>query len=101
MAFIRNQEDFTCNNCGDVTRGTGYTNHCHNCLYSKHVDVDPGDRQADCGGMMQPIRIEQEGKEETVVHQCVQCSHVKRNKIQDSDKREVILAIARQNASEQ
>ena len=44
--FERNREDFTCNNCELFVQGDGYTDHCPSCLYSKHVDINPGDRQA-------------------------------------------------------
>ena len=27
------------------------------CLWSRHLDVEPGDRSADCGGIMEPLAI--------------------------------------------
>ena len=57
MTFIRKTEDFICENCGAVVVGNGYTNHCPACLYSKHVDRSPGDRAADCGGLMEPVAV--------------------------------------------
>ncbi|MEK7158524.1 MAG: RNHCP domain-containing protein, partial [Patescibacteria group bacterium] len=42
--FQRRVEDFTCESCGAQVTGDGYTNHCPQCLVSKHVDVYPGDR---------------------------------------------------------
>ena len=56
--FNRRIEDFTCEHCGTEVHGNGYTNHCPNCLWSKHVDINPGDRAADCGGLMEPIAVE-------------------------------------------
>ena len=50
--FQRCPEDFECGNCGHEIEGNGYTNHCTACLWSKHVDVNPGDRAADCHGLM-------------------------------------------------
>lgn len=54
-------ESFTCKICGRlvVTTGAGssHRNHCPNCLHSLHVDNDPGDRESDCGGFMEPISI--------------------------------------------
>jgi hypothetical protein len=35
-----------------------YRNHCPACLWSKHVDVQPGDRAATCRGLMRPDRVE-------------------------------------------
>ena len=53
--FQRTKEDFTCEKCNLVVNGSGYTNHCPRCLWSKHVDVNPGDRQATCQGFMEPV----------------------------------------------
>jgi len=40
-------EDFTCENCNEEVKALGYTarDHCPYCLYSKHVDKNPGDRE--------------------------------------------------------
>lgn len=52
-------DSFTCKVCGRLmtpeTAGTGHRNHCSNCLSSLHVDEEPGDRAADCGGIMEPV----------------------------------------------
>lgn len=56
--FKRTKEDFIGESCGFKVRGDGYTNHCPNCLWGKHVDVNPGDRQSDCRGMMEPVGVE-------------------------------------------
>ena len=56
--FTKTVEDFNCAHCGAVVHGNGYTNHCPHCLYSRHVDNNPGDRLATCGGMMRPISDE-------------------------------------------
>ena len=39
-------EDYICDVCGDEVKALGYTarDHCPNCLASKHVDINPGDR---------------------------------------------------------
>lgn len=63
-----------------LTNG-GYRNHCPHCLYSKHVDVIPGDRANPCQGLMRPIAVEylpQKGW--MIVHQCTKCGHQGRNK---------------------
>jgi hypothetical protein len=49
--FQRTREDFTRERCRTFVKGGGYTNHCPECLWSKHVDVNPGDRQATCQGL--------------------------------------------------
>jgi hypothetical protein len=83
--FQKNKEDFVCEYCGSAVTGNGYTNHCPICLWSKHVDVYPGDRAAECGGLMRPKTIEfKEGTFE-LVHQCEKCGHEKTNKISPDD----------------
>ena len=67
MSFQRRIENFVCENCGYEVAGTGYTNHCPKCLWSKHVDIHPGDRSAACGGMMEPIRVEGASPEYAIV----------------------------------
>ena len=57
-SFQRRIENFVCEHCGEKVIGDGYTNHCPKCLWSKHVDVNPGDRMAHCGGMMKPEALE-------------------------------------------
>jgi hypothetical protein len=75
---------FTCGHCGAVvpplTNGS-YRNHCPACLYSLHVDIDPGDRANDCGGPLEPIGAEHSGsKGWVVVHRCRRCGEVRRNR---------------------
>ncbi|KKR23265.1 MAG: hypothetical protein UU40_C0001G0010 [Candidatus Uhrbacteria bacterium GW2011_GWD2_41_121] len=64
----------------------GYRNHCPTCLYSKHVDIIPGDRANPCQGLMQPIAVEylpQKGW--MIVCRCTKCGHQGRNKATLSD----------------
>jgi predicted RNA-binding Zn-ribbon protein involved in translation (DUF1610 family) len=92
--FTRRPEDFVCAHCGRSVRGTGYTNHCPRCLWSRHVDVLPGDRLADCGGLMEPVGVLYEGGEYNVVHRCVECGRMWRNRTAASDDRAVIIALS-------
>ena len=73
LKFQKNKEDFVCQNCGFKVKGTGYTNHCPNCLWSKHVDIYPGDRKNNCGGLMKPIKIEVKNDNYLIIHQCLKC----------------------------
>lgn len=95
MTFIRRTENFTCENCGAPVSGNGYTNHCPICLYSKHVDLSPGDRAAGCGGLMTPIRAELRRGEIILTHRCQRCGHEKTNKTSPEDDFEQILALMR------
>lgn len=64
-----------------LTNG-GYRNHCPVCLYSKHVDVMPGDRASACGGLMPPVRLEhRSGKGLVVVHRCRRCGLERPNRV--------------------
>jgi len=77
-------QPFTCRECGaevQPLRGGGYRNHCPACLCSLHVDVNPGDRANDCGGVMEPVGAELTGKKGwVIVHRCRRCGEVRRNK---------------------
>jgi hypothetical protein len=93
--FQRKKEDFVCEKCGFKVEGSGYTNHCPKCLWSKHVDVNPGDRAAKCGGMMEPVEIEMKEGEYVITHRCVKCGYQKKNKAAADDNFEEILGICR------
>ena len=40
--FVKNDEEFICDNCGKRVPKLGYSsrNHCPYCLHSKHVDIN-------------------------------------------------------------
>lgn len=94
-AFKRTIEDFVCEHCRQQVKGNGYTNHCHQCLYSKHVDIYPGDREESCGGLMKPIRVELKGREYVLIHKCITCSFERKNRVDSEDAIEAILKIMR------
>lgn len=91
--FKRNIENFTCENCGVRIIGNGYTNHCTCCLWSKHVDINPGDRACSCKALMEPIFVEKKGEEIILSHKCLGCGKIKKNKISDNDNFEEILEL--------
>ncbi len=93
--FIRKKEDFVCENCKKEVKGNGYTNHCPFCLFSKHVDVNPGDRLSDCKGMMEPISSEVKKGENYIIFQCILCGHIKKNKLAENDDFEKFLEISK------
>lgn len=94
MGFRRTVEDFACEHCGARVRGDGYTNHCPRCLWSKHVDVEPGDRDNDCGGLLEPYGVLAEGDRWVVLHRCVRCRATMRCRTSPADDRDALLAIA-------
>lgn len=92
--FQKTNEDFTCEQCGFFVQGNGYTNHCPQCLWSKHVDVNPGDRAEKCCGRMKPISIEFKGGEYNILHRCILCGFEKRNKTSKDDDFNSILQLS-------
>ncbi len=94
--FQRKIEDFVCQRCGHKVKGSGYTDHCPKCLWSKHVDINPGDRQAKCGGLMEPKGVEIKGGETIIYYQCRQCGFKHRVKAAADDDFEAILKLTKQ-----
>ena len=92
--FQKRVEDFVCEHCGVKVIGNGFTNHCPQCLWGKHVDVNPGDRAAACGGMMEPIGIETSAGDYTIVHRCIKCGFERKNKAAPEDSIEKIVDIS-------
>ena len=81
--FTKNDNSFICRHCGKEVEPLGYTsrNHCPFCLYSLHVDVNPGDRANKCGGLLRPIKAEPDAKRGYIlIHRCEKCGAKVRNK---------------------
>ena len=93
--FTKKVENFICENCGKSVMGNGYTNHCPFCLYSKHVDINPGDRSCNCGGLMKPIEIQQKNGEFVILHKCTKCGLERKNKVQENDDINKIIEISK------
>jgi hypothetical protein len=98
QTFIRKIEDFTCGKCGAMVTGNGYTNHCPKCLWSRHVDKHPGDRAAACQGLMEPIRVSEEGGRRRILHRCLVCRYEKINDAAKGDDFEMMLSVMRRGA---
>lgn len=92
--FQRTIEDFVCGHCGFEVQGTGYTNHCPRCLWSRHVDVMPGDRLADCGGLMAPVAVESKADAYRILHRCQICGTEKWNQASPGDDFDRLVMIA-------
>lgn len=92
--FQRKIEDFVCEHCGQEVVGDGYTNHCPHCLWSKHVDENPGDRASECGGMMKPVGVEQRNGEWRIIHQCEKCDARRPNRLAKNDSMDAVTQIS-------
>lgn len=68
---------FVCLHCGYAVQklyNGRYRNHCPVCLYSLHVDVMPGDRANNCGGLMRPVGLHYKRKKGwQIEHECLRC----------------------------
>ena len=91
--FQRRKEDFECGHCGFFVTGNGYTNHCPKCLWGKHVDVHPGDRVSECGGMMAPYSFTMDKQVFVVIHKCEACGFVGRNRLSPEDNMDVLIKL--------
>jgi len=96
--FQRKVEDFTCEHCSAEVSGNGYTNHCPKCLWSKHVDINPGDRAETCGGLMEPVGATMGGGQYNIVQACTKCDFERKNKFNEEDSFESLLLIQDKDA---
>ncbi len=71
--FQKKVEDFRCENCGEYVSGDGYTDHCPSCLWSKHVDINPGDRMSNCKGLLEPVGAEVKKDNYLIHYICIKC----------------------------
>lgn len=81
--FKKNDSGFICANCHREVLPLGYTsrNHCPFCLCSLHVDINPGDRANECGGLLRPIRTEPDARRGfIIIHKCDKCGEIRRNR---------------------
>ncbi len=86
--FSKNDSGFLCENCKKEVSPLGYTsrNHCPYCLHSKHLDINPGDRASDCGGLLVPVHAEISAKKGyVIVHKCKKCGEIHKNKAATDD----------------
>lgn len=91
--FSKRKEDFTCDVCGAKVAGTGYTDHCPNCLWSKHVDINPGDRASDCKGLMKPVKATHDRNWFLIEYRCETCKAKKIVTAAESDNMDAIFRI--------
>ena len=89
-------EKFQCENCNKEVLPLGYTarDHCPNCLYSKHLDINPGDRLNNCQGLMQPIKIEKYRDTYKIIYKCLKCGEIHKNKIAIDDNMDLIIELS-------
>lgn len=92
-------EPFTCKFCGWAVSpqgaGSEHRNHCPNCLHSLHLDIEPGDRAADCGGLMEPIAVwVRKNGEWALIHRCKRCGSLSSNRVAADDSPVKLMSVA-------
>lgn len=92
-------ESFTCKYCGRLVTpgeaGTDHRNHCPYCLHSLHLDIEPGDQEADCGGIMEPVAVwVRKHGEWAIIHRCKRCGQLSSNRIAADDSPLLLMSIA-------
>lgn len=95
----RCNDSFTCKVCGRLVTpngsGTQHRNHCPNCFSSIHVDNEPGDRESDCGGIMEAIAVwVRKGGEWAVIHRCKRCGKLSSNRVASDDNPMKLMSFA-------
>ena len=90
--FTKNDSGFICGHCKKEVPPLGYTsrNHCPYCLWSRHLDENPGDRASECKGLMEPVSAVPDAKKGyIIIHKCTECGAIRRNKAAYGPKAEV------------
>ena len=89
-------EEFICDECGKTVKKLNYTarDHCPYCLYSKHVDINPGDRKNTCLGMLAPIGIEKFKNTYKIIYKCKKCGMIHKNIMASDDDIDLIIKLS-------
>ena len=93
------RDKFTCKVCGRLVvpagAGSDHRNHGPNCLSSLHLDMEPGDRDADCGGIMEPVGVwVRKNGEWAIIHRCKRCGQFSSNRVAADDNPMKLMSIA-------
>ena len=94
--FNMRDEEFICENCHKQVEKLNYTarDHCPYCLYSKHVDINPGDRQNNCQGLLKPISIEKFKNTYKIIYKCQKCNQYHKNIMAIDDNYDKIIELS-------
>ncbi|MCL2827214.1 MAG: RNHCP domain-containing protein [Oscillospiraceae bacterium] len=92
-------DSFTCKVCDRLVvphgAASAHRNHCPYCLSSQHLDNEPGDREADCGGAMEAIGVwVKKGGEWAIIHRCRICGHLSSNRSAADDSPLKLMSLA-------
>ena len=92
-------DSFTCKVCGMpvVSAGAGsrHRHHCPNCLSSLQGDREPGDRESDCGEIMEPVAVlVRKNGEWAIIHRCRRCGMLSSNRVAADNNPMKLMSIA-------
>lgn len=75
MSYKNINKNFICDNCHKYVPKLkkGNRDHCPNCLYSKHIDIEPGDRLNKCLGFLIPLNIINKKNKTQIKYTCEKC----------------------------
>lgn len=98
--FTMRDEKFICENCGEMVEKLNYTarDHCPFCLFSKHVDINPGDRLNSCQGLLKPIGIEKYRDSFKIIYKCQKCKENHKNIMSNDDNMDLIIELSKNNS---
>lgn len=88
-------EPFVCIVCGKQVDPLNYSarDHCPYCLCSLHVDINPGDRQNKCRGVLKPVGIDKFKDTYKIIYKCEKCSELHRNIMANDDDFDKIIDV--------
>lgn len=97
--FNELDEEFTCLNCNKHVDKLKYSSrdHCPYCLYSLHVDINPGDRLNTCKGLLKPIDIEKFKDTYKIIYKCEKCHQIHKNIMAKDDNYDEILKLSKKD----
>lgn len=89
-------ESFICENCKKEVSKAEKTarDHCPHCLYSKHVDINPGDRANTCQGLLKPISVEKFKNTYKIIYKCKKCNMLHKNIMAIDDNMDLIIELS-------
>lgn len=88
-------EEFICLVCGKKVSTLNYSarDHCPYCLCSIHVDINPGDRQNTCKGILRPVGVDKYRDTYKIVYKCEKCNQLHRNIMAIDDDFNTLLEV--------
>lgn len=94
--FQRNDSGFICRHCGaDVSPlKVSSRDHCPVCLWSIHIDINPGDRACGCLGDLEPMTAYPDAKKGfVIVYKCRSCGEIRRCKSAPDDDSGLVIGL--------